>query len=351
MPFTFLVRSLADLGEFNLIQDIRKTFGQTGRSVIKGIGDDAALLRPHPGQAFLVTTDLLVEGIHFDLNLESFEDVGYRAAVANLSDIAAMGGIPQYLLVAIAVPGRHTSSELSAFYRGLMAPCQQHGVELVGGDTSSSHQGIFLSITLIGRIDPKLAIGRKRAQVGDLIYVTGTLGDSLSGLKILQATATKRSRRGTKTQRSKMERFLINRHLRPTPRMQVGRLLAEHRLATAAIDISDGLSGDLIHICRESRVGAELEAEALPISESCRVYAMQHGARSLDLALTGGEDYELLFTVSPRKQRKLERLIRGVGIQVTRIGMIRPKQSGMRLRFATGRSRQLNEDSYQHFRR
>lgn len=349
MPSPSLARSLSELSEFDCIRRIREAFGQTGRSVIKGIGDDAALLTPHPGQALLVTTDLLVEGIHFDLTLESFEDVGYRAAVANLSDIAAMGGTPQYLLVAIAIPGRHSQSELHALYRGVMEPCQQNGVELVGGDTSSSRQGIFLSITLIGRIEPKLAMGRDGAKAGDLIYVTGTLGDSLAGLKILHATAKARRGKGTGTQRNKMEQFLIYRHRRPTPRMQVGHLLAQYRLATAAIDISDGLSGDLAHICRESRVGVELEAEALPISEQCRAYATQHGVQSLHLALTGGEDYELLFTVSPRKRIKLERLIKGLGSQITRIGTIRPKQSGMCLKLENGTSHKLDTESYEHF--
>jgi thiamine-monophosphate kinase len=331
--------SLAALGEFQLIDAIRRRFGRTGRSVRRGIGDDAAVVRLPPGHDLLLTTDLLAEGIHFDLSTASYEDVGYKAAVANLSDIAAMGGTPRHILVAAAIPADCSPSHMQELYQGLMKACRRHGVELIGGDTSGSRRGLVLTIVLTGSIEAGRALIRSGARPGDRLYVTGTLGDALAGLNLLGA-----GRRSTRP----ADRALMDRHVRPAPRVNVGRLLAVRRLASAAIDLSDGLSGDLAHLCQQSRVGAEVVAAALPVSAALRAYAVAHHANPARLALTGGEDYELLFTAAPRHHAKIMRLARETGCRISPIGVITSKK-GVRLREPSGTLRRLPVLSYRHF--
>ena len=311
--------------------------------MLRGIGDDTAVIASSPGRHLLLTTDLLAEDIHFRLETSTFEDIGYKAAVANLSDIAAMGGSPRYMLVALATPPTRTTSEIEQLYRGLMGACRPYGVELVGGDTSASRHGLFICITLTGTVAPGRALTRNGARPGDLIYVTGTLGDSLAGLKLL--TDAPDAPRLTGRDR----RFLLARHQRPTPRIKEGQLLADLRLATSAIDLSDGLSGDLAHVCKQSGVGAEILSTALPLSPACRAYAAASGIEPVGLALEGGEDYELLFTVSPGNLPRIERLARRSGFQWTCIGRIRPGPYGIRLRDADGIARKMASSSYVHF--
>ncbi|TAJ25387.1 MAG: thiamine-phosphate kinase, partial [Nitrospirae bacterium] len=305
------------------------------------IGDDAAVVRLPAGHRLLLTTDLLAEGIHFDLTTATYEDLGYKAAVANLSDIAAMGGTPRHMLVAMALPADRTVSQIRRLYGGLMKACRQHGVALIGGDTSASRGGLFISVTLTGTAPPGQVLMRDGARVGDFIYVTGTLGDSLAGLNLLTAQRRKNPPR--------YERTLMNRHLRPTARIAAGQTLASRGLATAAIDLSDGLSGDLAHLCEQSAVGAEITATALPLSPACRAYAAAHRVDPTRLALAGGEDYELLFTVSPKNRATVDRLAHEAPYRITSIGIIRPKSFGLRLRDEEGSLKKLTISSYQHF--
>lgn len=318
---------------------------------MRGIGDDAAIIRLSPRRTLLVTTDILTEHVHFDLATTSFEDVGYKAAVANLSDIAAMGGTPEYLVTAIASPASRTQSELVSMYRGLMKACRRYGVELIGGDTSAARSELFLSIAMIGSVQPGRAIRRDGAGVGDLLYVTGTLGDSLAGLNLL--ATRRRNRSSMKTRRDQLPlcdiRYLTGRHLRPTARVEEGQWLSRRRLATAAIDLSDGLSGDLVHLCDQSGVGAEIDVSLLPLSSACQRYAETRGLDAAELALKGGEDYELLFTVSPKQEEALDRLAQRTGSRFSHIGTIRPRSFGRRVRTRTGTSRPLPVLSYRHF--
>nr|MBI3614184.1 thiamine-phosphate kinase [Nitrospirota bacterium] len=340
--------SAGRLEEFPLIEDLARLFGTTGRSVLRGIGDDAAILRPPSGDLFLLTTDLLAEGVHFDLSTATFEDIGYKAAVANLSDIAAMGGIPRYLLVSLAIPAGHTQDEIRRLYQGMMSACRPYRVELIGGDTSSSRQGLFINLTLAGTAKPGHALTRSGAKVGDLLYVTGSLGDSRAGLQLLTGTGGKPGHTGNGLSQE-ARRYLMERHLRPTPRLQVGQLLAQHGLATSAIDLSDGLSGDLAHICTQSRVGAELDMLTLPLSPACLDYAEASRKNPFELALAGGEDYELLVTVSPRHKTKVERLARLFGCRLSRIGRIQSPQRGLTVIEPDGSSHRLTITSYRHF--
>lgn len=336
---------LSRLGEFGLIRKLQARFGHTGPSVVRGIGDDAAVIRSLPHRQLLVTTDLLINGVHFDLERTTSVDIGYKAAVANLSDIAAMGGTPHYLLVSIAIPASRTARDIERLYQGLMEACRPYDVQLIGGDTSASRQGLFISITLIGSVHPGHALTRDGARVGDLLFVTGVLGDSQAGLDL----QTGRTRSGADKLPLSHRRYLIARHVRPSPRLRAGQILSSLNLASSAIDLSDGLAGDLRHLCEQSAVGAEVEITRLPYSAALQAYAGLHRKDPAEMALIGGEDYELLFTVHPSDVAKLSRLHRRLGCRFSCIGGIRAKRYGLKLRDRRGTVRPLVVQSYEHF--
>jgi len=337
--------------EFALIRALTRRFAGTTPHLVRGIGDDAAVISAATPMWWHVTTDLLTEGVHFDFKSASPESVGYRAAMANLSDIAAMGAVPRYVLISLAVPKGFTRKSIFGLYTGLLKACRPHGVALIGGDTSASPTGLFINITLLGTTTSGQALLRRGAKVGDHIYVTGTLGDSLAGLQLLMGPeAKRRGRRATSPFRTAYRRVLTQRHLRPTARVKEGQWLNHEGFATSAIDLSDGLSGDLRHICRESRVGAEIDLGKLPISVACRAYAESRGLLPTQLALTGGEDYELLFTVPPEKQPDLFKQARTHRFHITHIGTIRPRRFGVRMKDTDGTSHPIPITSYEHFR-
>jgi len=345
MPSSYR-RRVSDNSEFRLIQTIRRqSTGPNHSSLLKGIGDDAAIIQFIQNEHLLVSTDLSIEGIHFDLNLTSFHEIGYRATIANLSDIAAMGGIPRYVLTSVAIPPHYSLTDIRAMYRGLLSCCKKYNLQLIGGDTSASKKGMFLGITILGTVERSGALPRCGAKIGDKIYTTGTLGDSWAGLKLLLSRKKQSKTRIEK----RISQFLINRHLRPTPRIDIGRWLSTHRLATAAIDLSDGLSGDLAHICRESGVGAIIDAQKIPISPQCRSFARHRYLDPTSIALEGGEDYELLFTVPAQYQTELEEIENDYGVQITSIGTVEPRKFGMRLKLANGSYRPIVQTSYDHF--
>jgi thiamine-monophosphate kinase len=333
--------------EFGLIRLLQAQVARPDPQVIRGIGDDTAILKTPSAEWTLITTDLLAEGVHFDPATSSFEDIGYRAAVANLSDIAAMGGRPRFMLVAIAIPSTCSTKQIQQLYRGMMQAVRPYRVCLVGGDTSSSRRGLFLSITLTGTVKSGQALLRNGARVGDRLYVTGTLGDSRAGLGLLAAGR----RRASEGLRPALARFLLARHHRPSARIAEGQWLVKQGLAGAAIDLSDGLSGDLRHLCEESAVGAEVVEASLPLSPACRAYAVARGLDPRHIALQGGEDYELLFTVPRDQQPRFERLAARTRFSFTCIGSITAKRYGLRLRTEQGTTRALPLLSYEHFRR
>ena len=351
MASTVRPKVRSTIHEFDLIDALHRRHSRRTPLVIQGIGDDAAVFTSRAGQWTVLTTDLLTEGIHFDLRTATMADIGFRAAAANLSDVAAMGATPQYLLAALAIPRSGGSShQVFQLYRGMMAACRPHHVHLIGGDTSASSGGWFLSLTLIGMVPPRKALFRNGARIGDCLYVTGTIGDALAGLKLLSEPPprTKRLPRAAALS-ARYRQFLIGRHLRPTARIAEGRWLSTHRFATSAIDISDGLSGDLRHICEESHVGVELDLGALPLSPAFRAYAASRKLNPTDLALTGGEDYELLFTVSPRQRPRLEQSAIERGFSLACIGTIHPLRFGIQALSPHGRRHRLANTSYEHF--
>jgi thiamine-monophosphate kinase len=291
-------------------------------SLSKGIGDDAAVIRPTAGHDLVITTDLLVEEIDFRLDWIPPRLLGHKALAVSLSDIAAMGARPRWTLTSIAVPEDLWNTDfLDHFYDGLLKLGEEHQVTLIGGDLSRAPERLSIDSIVVGEAKRGRSVLRSGARPGDHIFVTGTLGGSAAGLELLK----KGERSSTSKQRSSAARAiqkLLHKHLLPTPRVSWGALLGEQRLATAMIDISDGLSSDLNHLCDESEVGARIDASRLPIDPDIAAAGLID-ASPLELALNGGEDFELLFTVRPRNLNRLptgfdETSIRYIGDVVER---------------------------------
>jgi thiamine-monophosphate kinase len=324
---------LSDAGELHLLDRIRKRLGARRRAVLTGIGDDAAVLAADR-RKLLATTDMMLEGVHFDLGLVTPRQLGFKLISVNVSDIYAMRGRPAFALLGIAVPGDTGEEFIDGLLDGVDEACQAFGVTVVGGDVSSSLSGMALSATLLGHAEKPLL--RSGARPGDGIYVTGTLGDSACGLEVLRRIAHPVDF-GTPVHLA-MEWGLIEpllrRHLMPRPR----RPGAWAEDASALIDVSDGLLIDLTRLCSESGVGARIYAERVPLSRELIPVAMSLGREPQEFALSGGEDYELLFTSRRRGN------IRGA----TRIGEV--VASGMTMVRSDGTEREFGPEGYQHFK-
>jgi thiamine-monophosphate kinase len=298
---------LRELGEFGLIERIAGRVAQkTGITI--GIGDDAAAIEPTAGLLTLVTADMLVEGVHFDPALCDPVTLGRKSLAVNLSDIAAMGGRPRHFLLSLAIPGDLPVEFLDGFITGMLEMGDQFGVTLIGGDTCSSPAGLVISVTVMGEQVPDLIVRRGGAQAGDLICVTGTLGDAALGLALLKAGVR--------------DGVAVTRHLDPTPRVREGLKLAGGGIPSAMIDISDGLLADLGHILDLSGVGARLYLDKLPLSD---YYLAQQAFLQEDLylfPLSGGEDYELLFTVPPARLPAVQSTLAETGTRTAVIGEV-----------------------------
>jgi len=295
---------ISDLGEFGLIRKIKQQSKGRSPSTLIGIGDDAAALSLSSSKILLTTTDMLLEGVHFDLSYTDLYSLGWKSAAVNLSDIAAMGGVPRFCLTALGIPSTISVEQIKEFYKGFNALCRKYHVDLVGGDTCRSEKGLVVSVTALGEVEKKNMLTRAGARMGDLIFVTGTLGDSAAGMEMLRMRNAECGMRNKNSEIRTSNSGLIRKHLRPDPRIESGRKIALSGCATAMIDISDGLSSDLGHICEESRVGAEICADQIPFSKDICKAADHLKTEPLHYALSGGEDYELLFTVSPSKLKR-----------------------------------------------
>jgi thiamine-monophosphate kinase len=311
-------------GEKKLIQKIR-AMTRGGGSVVKGIGDDCAVLRLPPRHELLVTTDFSIENVHFRRNWHPPELVGRRCLTRGLSDIAAMGGTPLAAFLSLAVAGEVPQRWVDRFLKGLLELAEEFEVPLAGGDTAQSPQGIQADIVVVGSVPKGRAVLRSGARPGQSIYVTGELGGSAAALARLMD--------------AKPPGAAYARFLRPQARVAVGQILRSRRMASAMIDVSDGLSTDLAHICEESRVGSEIEEEAIPRARIGRGQPV-----ALEFALHGGDDYELLFTSTATVPSEIE------GVRVTRIGRI-VRAPGMRLIRADGKRRRLRPQGWEHFRK
>jgi thiamine-monophosphate kinase len=321
-------------------------------SLVTGIGDDAAVVRQRAGFDTVVTTDLLVEGVDFRLETAWTRprDLGHKALAVSLSDVAAMGARPRFCLLSVGVPReRWRGRFLEEFYAGVRSLAARHGVVIIGGDISRTPERVVVDSIVLGEVRRGRAVLRSGARAGDQIFVTGSLGGAAAGLRILEGGAVRKSTSASPSRsdarQTRAERGLVARQLRPEPRVEWGALLGERRLASAMIDLSDGLSSDLAHVCRESRVGARVEAASLPFDSSFESAGIA-GDDALSLALDGGEDFELLFTVSARDARRLPREVGGVC--VTRIGEVTAERGKVTL-VRNGRARLLRPGGFEHF--
>jgi len=299
---------IASLGEFGLIRRLTENIRIKNTATRKGIGDDAAVLEYNDKQ-ILVTTDLLLEGIHFDLTYVPLKHLGYKAAVVNFSDIYAMNGQPKQITVSLGISKRFSVEDLEDFYSGLESACNIYGVDIVGGDTSASLTGLCISITCIGEADKERIVYRNGARNTDLICVSGDLGAAYMGLQLLEREKAVFAGEKGFTPDFAGKEYLLERQLKPEARKDIIRLLNESGiLPTSMIDVSDGLSSDLLHICKQSDVGCTIYEERLPIDYQTAVMAEQFNMNVTTAALNGGEDYELLFTVPLRLHEKIEQL-------------------------------------------
>ncbi len=292
------MRTLKEIGEFSLIKKIYSRFkNMKGHGVCHGIGDDAAVVMWKKKKSLILTTDTLVEGIHFDCRWDTWQDIGYKALALSLSDLAAMGGgEPKWVLLNLALPVDKLEKDVDNFFRGVTYIAREYKVRIIGGDTVSSPKNSVITLTLAGEISSKQVILRSGARVGDKILVTGPFGDSAAGLDILK--------RGIRDQLFDAEK-LIRKHLRPEPRIKEAGIISRRKLATAMIDSSDGLDYSLKFICQESKKGARINVEAIPLSSTLCRYSLLVDAPALSFALYGGEDLELVFTVSSRKAKEV----------------------------------------------
>ena len=289
--------SLADLGEFGLIKHITKYFKIENASTVTGIGDDAAVLDASKKQT-LVTTDLLIEGVHFDLSYMPLKHLGYKAVMVNLSDVYAMNGAAEQITVSIAVSNRFPLEAIEELYSGIQLACETYKVDLVGGDTTSSTKGILISVTAIGKVEKEDIVLRSGAKETDLIVVSGDLGAAYLGLQVLEREKQVFNVDPNNQPDLDSYTYLIERQLKPEARRDVAGFLKELAIKpTAMIDISDGLSSEIMHICSQSKVGCKIYEEKLPLDPQVISACEEFNLDSTMVALSGGEDYELLFTV------------------------------------------------------
>ena len=304
---------LSDLGEFGLIDLLTKDISLVNKSSVYGVGDDAAVI-DNKGKLTLVSTDLLVEGVHFDLSYTPLRHLGYKAAVVNISDIVAMNGKARQLLVGLSVSNRFPVEALEELYAGIHQACNVYHVDLVGGDTTSSIRGLFLSITVIGVVDPGEVVFRNTAREKDLICVTGDLGGAYMGLLLLERE--KAAYHGDPNMQPDLEGYdyILERQLKPEPRTDIIRLLKEAGIKpTSMIDISDGLGSEILHICSGSKLGCRIYEEKIPIDPTTVNMAGVFSIAPATAALNGGEDYELLFTID-QKDFDIVRSIPGITV-------------------------------------
>lgn len=287
---------IGQYGEFGLIKHLTKNIEIQNASTIVGVGDDAAVI-DHTGQT-VITTDLLVEGVHFDLMYTPLKHLGYKSVVVNLSDIYAMNATPSQITLSIGISNRFSVEALEEFYEGVYAACEQYGVDLIGGDTSSSQKGFIISVTAIGEVQPNKVVKRSGAQKGDLLCCSGDIGASYIGLLFLEREK-KIYLENPKIQPDlEGEDYVIRRLLKPEARKDIIEFFDKHNIVpTSMMDISDGLSSEILHICTESGVGAVVYEDKLPINEASRLAAYKFELDPTACALSGGEDYELLFTL------------------------------------------------------
>lgn len=334
---------ISELGEFGLIHRLTDGITHVNPQTKKGVGDDAAVIDAQ-GEEVLVTTDLLLEGVHFDLTYVPLQHLGYKSAIVNFSDVYAMNGTPRQITVSLGISKRFTVEHIEMLYAGIRHACQVYGVDLVGGDTTASRQGLVISITCIGTAPKDQIVYRDGAKDTDLICVSGDLGAAYMGLQLLERE--KAASVGVKDFHPKFEgkEYLVERQLKPEARKDIIKHLADEGIKpTSMMDISDGLSSELIHICNASHTGCRVYEDRIPIDYQTAVMAEELGMNLVTAAMNGGEDYELLFTVPLTDHEKIEKM---PGVKV--IGYITKEDLGRALVTRDGTEIQIKAQGFNH---
>ncbi|MEO6221470.1 MAG: thiamine-phosphate kinase [Ginsengibacter sp.] len=335
---------IASLGEFGLIDHLTKNNETKNASTILSVGDDAAVL-DHFGKQIVVTTDMLVEGIHFDLMYTPLKHLGYKSVIVNLSDVYAMNALPAQITMSIAFSNRFSLEALDEFYEGVYAACERYNVDLIGGDTTSSQKGFIICVTAIGEVAPDKFVKRSGAKEGDLICVSGDLGGAFLGLTLLERE--KKIFLETKGVKPDLENqdYIIGRILKPEARKDIIEYFAANDiLPTSMIDISDGLSSEVLHICRQSGAGCILYEEKIPVNDIARQFAYKLELDPTACALSGGEDYELLFTIHQADYDKIT-----ANEQLSVVGHISEKGAGSIIITKGGNEHKLTAQGWNAF--
>ena len=333
-----------ELGEFGVIEHLTRNFALNNPDSIKGIGDDAAVI-DIGDEALLISTDMLVEGIHFDAAYTPLKHLGYKSVVVNVSDIYAMNAIPTQITYSIAISNRYSVEALDDLYAGVLKACEMYGVDLIGGDTTSSPKGLSISVTAIGRAKKEQVVYRSGAKPGDLICVTGYLGAAYLGLQILEREKQIYLEHPTVQPDLDNAAYLVESILKPEARKDTIQYFHKHNLKpTSMIDISDGLASELHHIAKQSNVGLFIEEANLPIHQETQLKAISFNIDPMTCALHGGEDYELLFTVDSKDVEKVKYMP-----DVYIIGDIVEKKEGLKLHTSGGKIHNLTAQGWKHF--
>lgn len=335
---------IASLGEFGLIDHLVQDNETKQASTLLSVGDDAAVI-DHFGRQTVITTDMLVEGIHFDLMYTPLKHLGYKSVVVNLSDVYAMNATPTHITMSIAISNKFSVEALDEFYEGVYAACEKYNVDLIGGDTTSSLKGFVISVTAIGEVAPDKFITRAGAKNGDLICVSGDLGGAYLGLQLLERE--KRIFLENQGIQPDLENkaYTVGRVLKPEARVDIINWLQENEIfPTSMIDVSDGLSSELLHICTKSECGCMVYEEKIPINEASRAHAYEFKIDPTACALSGGEDYELLFTIKQEDYEKVK-----LNEQISVIGYIANKTEGAYLQTKGGNKHKLIAQGWNAF--
>ncbi len=336
------------LGEFGLIEHLTGDFSPCRESTVKGVGDDAAVINfcdEKRGPYTLLSTDSLIEGIHFDLAYTPLMHLGYKAVIANLSDIYAMNAHPTQLTFSFAISNRFSVEAMEEIYKGVRKACELYKVDLVGGDTTSSPRGLVLNVAVLGRAFPEKIAYRSGAREGDIICITGNLGAAYVGLQILEREKQVNKVAPQASPELEKYAYLIERQLKPEARKDMIRFFEKSDLKpTAMIDISDGLASDLFHLCKQSGLGAYLEESGIPIHPETEMAALELNLPPLTCALSGGEDYELLFTISPQDINKIKFLP-----DIYIAGEMVAAKDGLHLHTTGGKVVPLEAQGWKHF--
>ncbi|HNR16682.1 MAG TPA: thiamine-phosphate kinase [Chitinophagaceae bacterium] len=336
---------IAAMGEFGLIEHLTKNIELQNASSILGVGDDAAVI-DHFGKQTVVTTDMLVEGVHFDLMYTPLKHLGYKSVIVNLSDIYAMNAIPTQIILSIGFSNRFSLEALNEFYEGVYAACDKYGVDLVGGDTTSSQKGFIISVTAIGEVPPDKFVKRSTAQKGDLLCVSGDLGAAYVGLLFLEREKKIFMESPGVQPDLEGESYVIGRLLKPEARKDIVEFFASQEITpTSMMDISDGLSSEILHICKESNLGCVLYEDKIPVSEEMKKAAFKFEIDPTACALSGGEDYELLFTIS---QSDYDKLV--LNEQISLVGYMTEPEQGAHIITKGGSKHVITAQGWNHLK-